>query len=290
MDTLIRTPHRKPYPEISPLQPALSQQGRTILVTGGSSGIGYAIARAFAQARAKKVIILGRRERAVETAVASLRAEFSFEGEIVGRVCDIADLQSIDRLWDEFAAEGIVIDVAVLNAASFSQNKPVLELGVETLLDDYRVNVLAPYRFAQRLDGQSTQSKNYLVNVSTVAIHNPDMAPTNLNYGASKNAAALLLQLITREIPPDKLQILSFHPGAILTQSARDHGYDENTLPWDDENLPGQFAVWAASDEARFLNGRFVHAAWDVTELRSGKTRELLDEDPNLLKIGVKGI
>jgi hypothetical protein len=56
------------------------------------------------------------------------------------------------------------------------------------------------------------------------------------------------------------------------------------------ENLPGQFAVWAASPEAEFLHGRFVWAGWDVDELRAGELRKRIEEDPNFLKIGVLGL
>jgi hypothetical protein len=56
------------------------------------------------------------------------------------------------------------------------------------------------------------------------------------------------------------------------------------------EDLPGQFAVWAASAEARFLHGRFVWTEWDVEELKSGEIRKRIDEDPQYLQIGVKGL
>jgi hypothetical protein len=54
-------------------------------------------------------------------------------------------------------------------------------------------------------------------------------------------------------------------------------------------DVPGHFAVWAASEEAKFLHGRFVHATWDVTELQSGAFKALINEDPDFLKIEVKG-
>ncbi|KAL2797416.1 hypothetical protein BJX66DRAFT_92438 [Aspergillus keveii] len=282
---------RFPYEAINPHRPQLNKKGRTVIVTGGSSGIGYAVSRAFAQASADRVIIVGRRAAAVTEAAASLSAELpSYQGKIDGRVCDIASLKSIEHLWKSLEEEGITVDVVVLNAASFSVERPVLEIGVETLLEDYTVNVLASYRFAQLLSKQKPGSKKYLINVSTMAIYNPDAASTNLNYGASKNAAALLLQLLTRNVSADEIQILSYHPGAVLTQTAREHGYDENTLPWTDVNVPGQFAVWASSDEAKFLHGRFVHSNWDVTELQYGSARGLIDDDPEFLKIGVKGL
>ncbi|RDW70556.1 SDR family NAD(P)-dependent oxidoreductase [Aspergillus mulundensis] len=288
--------HRHTYEAINPKRPSLSQKGRTILITGGASGIGYAISRAFAVAGADRVIILGRRADAVAEAAVSLRAEVAAEGnlkgEIQGRVGDISSLESIDALWDGLAAENITVDVVVLNAASFSKAAPVLEIGVHTLLEDYRVNVLAGYRFAQRLKGQEggAGGKKYLLNVSSIAAHDSNTAPTNLNYGASKNAAALLFQLMAREVPAQQMQIISFHPGAVLTEKARAHGYTEDTLPWDDVDVPAHFSVWAASEEASFLHGRFVHATWDVGELMEGEKRALIDGDLELLKIGVKGL
>lgn len=68
-------------------------------------------------------------------------------------------------------------------------------------------------------------------------MHNPNFASTNLNYGASKNAAALLLQLMARNVSDNEIQILSFHPGDVLTVTARAYGFDENSLPWDDCKL-----------------------------------------------------
>ena len=53
-------------------------------------------------------------------------------------------------------------------------------------------------------------------------------------------------------------------------------------------NVPGQFAVWAASTQASFLHGRYVWAEWDVNELEN--LQERLKNDENLLRIGVHGI
>lgn len=62
-------------------------------------------------------------------------------------------------------------------------------------------------------------------------------------------------------------------------------GMNEESMPWDDVQLPGQFAVWLASKEATLLKGRFVWANWDVQELLE-RIRQF-ESDPELLKVGL---
>jgi hypothetical protein len=54
-------------------------------------------------------------------------------------------------------------------------------------------------------------------------------------------------------------------------------------------DLPGAFAVWAASKEAAFLHGRVVWASWDVDELAKGDVRKRMEEDGDYLRVGVVG-
>jgi len=54
--------------------------------------------------------------------------------------------------------------------------------------------------------------------------------------------------------------------------------------------LPGAFAVWAASKEARFLHGRFVWASWDVDELATGEVAKRMEEDGSYLRVGIMGL
>jgi hypothetical protein len=56
------------------------------------------------------------------------------------------------------------------------------------------------------------------------------------------------------------------------------------------DDLPGAFSVWVASHEAKFLHGRFVWAAWDVEELKSGEVAERINSEPHFLKVGVPGL
>ena len=89
-----KTTHRKLYPGLSPSNPELSQAGRAVLVSGGGTGVGFAIARAFVQASADTVVIIGR--RADVLAAAGVRLEQVAKSaktstKIIARTCDIVN-------------------------------------------------------------------------------------------------------------------------------------------------------------------------------------------------------
>lgn len=139
------------------------------------------------------------------------------------------------------------------------------------------------------------------------------MAPERPTYGLTKNASTLLLQQIAKDTRVQDMQIVSFHPGGVLTDMARKAGHDENSgIPFDHgmslahfptryshsltwfpfikiEDLPGHFAVWAASDEAQHLHGRFVWAGWDVDEVRATLGSQLSGPG-HFLKVGIEGL
>ncbi|KAI5460426.1 putative short-chain dehydrogenase [Mariannaea sp. PMI_226] len=284
--------HRTPYPAISPSRPELAQPGKTVVVTGGNAGIGYAIANAFLQASARKVIILGRRLEATTAAAAGLAKSYP-QAEVIGRTCDVSNAADVDELWGTFAKEGTVVDVLVLNAVKISEQKPILDVGTKGIWNDYGMNVRAQLQMAELFYnqvGQGVEGPKYLVNISTYAIHDWKIAQNMPGYGLTKNSAALLMQLIAQDIPPEKMQIINMNPGGVLTQNAKDAGYTEDSYNWNSPDLPGQFAVWLASPEATFLHGRFVWTEWDVNELKNGQLRKKIDEDSDYLKIGIRGL
>lgn len=151
----------------------------------------------------------------------------------------------------------------------------------------------------------------FLVYLSTIAGYMwQSMAPERPSYGITKNAATLLVQQIAKDTDVNDMQIVSFHPGGVLTEMARKSGASEDLgIPFDDgmdsysyfivinfqtnseftENLPGQFAVWAASREAEHLHGRFVWANWDVDEVKAVLGKQI-SEEPNFLKVGIEGL
>lgn len=152
----IKTYHKRSYPAISPSpsnNPAFSQAGRTVLVTGGATGIGYEIAKGFIRGSASRVVIIGRRKDVVDRAVSELVAfgkEISSPTQVTGFSVDAADTQATAKFWDEDLKKlGIYIDVLVLNAAVTGPAKPILEVDLEEGWKTFDVNVKSLLNFTQ---------------------------------------------------------------------------------------------------------------------------------------------
>lgn len=172
MDDLINTDftstvHRTEYPAISPTRPELNQAGKTVLVTGGATGIGKSIAQHFVLASAATVIIVGRRLDRLNDATAELKTEAKAAGspsKIIARQCDVSKSSDIVALWNELANKNLTVDVLVLNAAKFTEPAPLLELGVDEVWSQFETNVKGPLVLTEHFLRQKTGGKK--VNMS----------------------------------------------------------------------------------------------------------------------------
>ncbi|EXJ93470.1 hypothetical protein A1O1_01862 [Capronia coronata CBS 617.96] len=289
--------HRTPYPAILPTRPELSQAGRTVLVTGGGTGVGFGVARNFVQASADTVIIVGRRAAVLDTAASSLEQIAKAAGtstKIITKTCDITNIAQIEALWKDLSAQKITVDVFVSNAVKFTEPKPLLELGADEVWSQMEANVKAPIYFAQQFCTQPGGGQKFIINITSAVIHtNADpVIQQRPAYSLTKGAGTLYFYLLANEVPADKVQIVSFHPGLIYNEMWGEGGFDEHDDLFDSADIPGGVAVWGASKEAAFLHGRFFWATWDVNELSTGELRKRCETDPYFLTpsvIGLKG-
>ncbi|RYC60410.1 hypothetical protein CHU98_g5805 [Xylaria longipes] len=146
----------------------------------------------------------------------------------------------------------------------------------------YATNVGANLQFVGHFYHQKKRDptkKLVLLDVSTFSIDNFEINKATRSYGMTKNAAALAMQLIAQSL----LVMVSMAPGFM----ALDWNYFTWTLTFCSDDLPAHYAVWAASDEAAFLHGRYTGTEWYVEELSSGEVRKRIDDDSKYLRIGV---
>jgi NAD(P)-dependent dehydrogenase (short-subunit alcohol dehydrogenase family) len=149
-----RTVHRTSYSSIDPTRPELSHAGKTVLITGGTTGIGFDVAKAFIAASASTVIITGRRQQQLDKAVAALNEAVTngkaANSQIIGEKSDAANTADTNALWASLADKGITVDILVLNAAKFATPKPLLELGIDHVWNTFEVNVRTPLHFTEK--------------------------------------------------------------------------------------------------------------------------------------------
>ncbi|KAK4693765.1 hypothetical protein P7C71_g3693, partial [Lecanoromycetidae sp. Uapishka_2] len=276
--------HKKAYEAISSSKPALSQQGKTLLITGGSQGIGYAICEAFAAAGASNIIIVAQNLERLISAKETLEHEHpSTKVHVFSTSID--DVMKVKSIFEKIRADIIEPDILILNAGRCHKPAPVLSTSVDDQWADFEINVKANLGFvAEYLKPDTLSKPKTILNVSTTVAH--IRYPTIAAYGASKEAFMAMLDAVQAEYKDKGVKIVNFHPGAVFTSMARNNGFDENDFDYDQADLAGQFALWLASAEADFLKGKFVYAGWDVDEL---KARAKQIESSELLKIGLIG-
>lgn len=160
------------------LQRLFGLDGRVALVTGGSSGIGRAIATALAGAGAH-VLVAARTSSAIDEAVAAIRAD---GGAAEGIRADLSTRAGAHTLADA-AGE---VDVLV-NSAGINLRPPMAELD-ETVWDaTMAVNLEAPFLLGQRLaPGMAARGYGRLIHISSQQAHRPFAASGA--YGVSKAA------------------------------------------------------------------------------------------------------
>ncbi|KAI6838095.1 hypothetical protein KC340_g4394 [Hortaea werneckii] len=257
----VETYHRESYSGILPSN--FDYNNKTVLITGGSSGIGYAIAKTFAVAGAR-VVIISRSPGPLEEARRDLQAF-----NVLAYPASISDETRMKQIFDEAGQ----IDILVLNAAYIHDFDPTVQVQEDQMQESFDTNVIAQWELVKAfidLPMPSSGTKT-VINISTAGIHLA--LPHQAAYIASKTAFVQLCQhLATEHTPKEGFRIFSMHPGAIYKPTvAKNMGRDD--FPWEDVNLPAGFCLWLASGQADFLHGRLVWTQWDVDELIALKDR-----------------
>ena len=222
-------------------------EGKVIVVTGGSAGIGRGVVRAFAENGAK-VVVAGRRKDAAERIAEAARVEFGTEALAISFDARVAAEceELIGSAWRHFGA----VDVLINNAAYFALI-PLLDASpadAERILD---TNLRGPLFCAQSLARRTVEShrSSVIVNVSSISGARP--APGCGLYSASKAALNSLTKSMALEWTPLGVRVNGVAPGHVDTEGVRS---DFETGKLDYERLTGAIPARRIADVSDVAN------------------------------------
>ena len=194
--------------------------GKTVMVTGATSGLGLAAARGFARLGAD-LVVLSRDEGRGERACAQIR-EASPKVQVERAGCDLGELRSVRSFAQRFTAGGRRLDVLVNNAGVLCQERTLSPDGIELT---FATNVLGPFLLTNLLvPALERAGAGRIINVSSGGmyaqrLHVEDLQMLEENfdgttaYARSKRAEVVLTEIWAERLAGRGITANSMHPG-----------------------------------------------------------------------------
>ena len=193
-----------------------SIDGRVALVTGGSRGIGHAIALIFAEAGAD-VVITSRTLSELEKAAEKIRAKGR---RCLAVVCDIGKKEDLENLVERVKVEFGRIDILVNNAGILPYGGPLIDAEEKIWDANMDINLKAPFLLSQLVARiMREQGGGSIINISSVGGLRP--GPLNI-YGVAKAGLLMLTQYMSKEWGQHNIRANTIIPGLIRTQMTED--------------------------------------------------------------------
>ncbi|QQC64633.1 glucose 1-dehydrogenase [Paraburkholderia ginsengisoli] len=239
--------------------------GKVAVVTGGSKGIGAAIAKALAAQGASVVVNYASSKAGADSVVAAITAAGGKAIAVGGDVAKAADAQGIiDTAVETYGR----LDILVNNSGVY-EFAPIEEITEEHFHKHFNVNVLGLLLTTQAAVRHFGEGAS-IVNVSSVVSR--ITPPGSAVYTATKSAVDGITGVLAKELGPRKIRVNSVNPGMVATEGTHSAGiigsdfetWAVSTTPLGRVGQPDDIAdvvVFLASDDSRWMTGESLIAS-----------------------------
>ncbi len=235
-------------------------KGKVAIITGGTRGIGFEIAKVFKENRAE-VIILGSKEDSVNNAILKLKEEGY---EVSGYYPNLNNYEESERVVKEVFEKYGHIDILV-NNAGISANKKIEETTSEDFAKIMNLNVNAIFNMSKAVvPYMKNNHGGVILNTSSmVSIYGQ---PSGVGYPASKFAVNGITKSLARELAPFNIRVNAVAPGVTRTDMIASLPEEQiapiiKTIPMGRIGEPRDIAnafLFLASDLASYITGNIL--------------------------------
>jgi len=234
---------------------------KTIVITGSTRGIGFALAREFLK-RGCKVVISGRSDASVRNSVAKFEADYP-KDQIAGFACDVTQYDSIKALWMFSKTKFGDIDIWINNAGISNEQAYCWEIPIEEIRSVIETNLLGElFGTKVAIQGFLDQGFGAVYNVEGLGANGKTNNVKGLSiYGTSKAGLHFYNQCLFKEIDNPNIIAGALQPGMVLTDLVT-RQYDKKPEEW--EKVKGILGIISSPiDEV---------AVWMTNKILSVKT------------------
>ncbi len=242
--------------------------GQKALVTGGSSGIGRAIAYALAEAGADVVVNYNSSQDAAAEVVRDLK---QFGVHAFEHQANVSKESEVIEMFSTMKERMGTIDILV-NNSGLQRDAVICDMTLEQWQEVIDVNLTGQFLCAREAV-REFKRRGVVPSVSVAAgkiicissVHDVIPWAGHINYAASKGGVSLMMKSLAQEVAPDRIRVNSIAPGAIRTPINQEAwetkaAYDElmELVPYNRIGEPediGRAAVWLASDQSDYVVG-----------------------------------
>lgn len=235
-------------------------EGRNALITGGDSGIGRAVAIAYAREGANVAVhfLPGEEEDANE-----VKELIEKEGrKALLLPYDLREEHTATKIVEETAEAFGALDILVLNAAQQIAQPSLNDISMKQVHDTFKVNIISMF---ETVKAAEEHLKPGSAVVTTTSVNSFDPSNSMMDYAATNGAVSNLTVSLSSYFAPKGVRVNSVAPGPIWTPLQLDNGQLEGKIPGFGEGTPlgraGQPAelapvyVLMASDEGSYITG-----------------------------------